>query len=63
MYEYDIARDCAAQCRRKAKTARDEDDKHSWLALADSWLKTAELQQALRELEPGHDRARVIQVA
>lgn len=47
MYEYDehVAR--AAQCQREAKSARLEDDKYSWLALADSWLQTAELRQVL----------------
>jgi hypothetical protein len=33
--------------REKAKTAQTEDDKHSWLALAQSWLETAELQWIL----------------
>lgn len=47
MYEYDehVAR--AAECQQKAKSARVEDDKHSWLALADSWLQTAELWRVL----------------
>ena len=63
MRDYDIARDIAAQCQRKAKAAQGEDDKHSWLALADSWLQTAELKQAMSELEPGQDRAPVIQAA
>ncbi len=35
----------AAQCQQKAENARNEDDKQSWLALADSWRYTAELQQ------------------
>lgn len=51
MYEYDELVARAAECQWKAKTARNEDDKHSWLALADSWLQTAELQQVLKRLE------------
>jgi len=51
MRDYEIARDIAAQCQRTANTAQHEEDKYSWLALADSWLKTAELKQTLRELE------------
>jgi hypothetical protein len=35
----------AAQCQQKAESARNEDDEQSWLALADSWRYTAELQQ------------------
>jgi hypothetical protein len=34
----------AAECQQKAKLARSHCDKLSWLTLADSWLKTAELQ-------------------
>jgi hypothetical protein len=63
MREYDIAYDIAAQCQRKAKAAQGEDDKHSWLALADSWLQTAELKRAMSELEPRQDRAPVIRAA
>ena len=63
MRECDIARDIAAQCQRKAKAVQDEDHKHSWLALADSWLQTAELKRAMSELEPEQDRAPVIQAA
>jgi hypothetical protein len=36
-----------AECEQKAKTARNQNDKHSWLAMADSWRKTAELQLIL----------------
>jgi hypothetical protein len=38
----------AAECQQKAKLARSDGDKLSWLTLADSWLKTAELQQLLK---------------
>ena len=36
-----------AECEQKAKIARSQDDKDSWLAMADSWRKTAELQLIL----------------
>jgi len=38
----------AAECQQKAKVARSDEDKLSWLTLADSWLKTAELQKILK---------------
>jgi len=38
----------AAECQQKAKVARSDEDKLSWLTLADSWLKTAELQKLLK---------------
>jgi hypothetical protein len=38
----------AAECQQKAKMARRDEDKLSWLILADSWLKTAELQKLLQ---------------
>ena len=38
----------AAECQQKAKLARSDGDKLSWLILADSWLKTAELQKLLK---------------
>jgi hypothetical protein len=59
MQKYNIARDCAAQCQRKAKTSRNEDDMHSWLALSDSWFQTAKLQQQLAEME-AWDRHRAV---
>ena len=36
-----------AQCEQRAKTARNEEDKHSWLAMAESWRKSAELRLIL----------------
>lgn len=33
----------AARCLRMAKSAQSPDDKHSWLALAESWLTTVQL--------------------
>ena len=38
----------AAQCQQKAKVARDDEHRLSWLILADSWLKTAKLQDVLK---------------
>ena len=38
----------AAECQQKAKVARSGEDELSWLTLADSWLKTAELQRLLK---------------
>ena len=38
----------AAECQQKAKVARTDEDKLSWLTLADSWLKTAQLQKLLK---------------
>jgi len=36
-----------AEFEQKAKTACSEEDKHSWLAMADSWRKSAELRLIL----------------
>jgi hypothetical protein len=38
----------AAECQQKAKLARCDCDKLSWLTLAESWLKTAELHKLLQ---------------
>jgi hypothetical protein len=57
MSKYDHYRTRAAECQQKAKSARNDDDKHSWLAMADSWLKTAELHEILER------QARFIQSA
>jgi hypothetical protein len=45
MYPFDIFQVHAAECQQRAKNAQTEDEKHSWLALADSWLMTAQLRQ------------------
>jgi hypothetical protein len=42
----------AAKCEQKAKGVQNEDEKQSWLALADSWRQTAELQQSLNPQLP-----------
>jgi hypothetical protein len=58
MYKEYLAR--VAECERRAKSARNEDDKHSWLAMADSWRQTAELRQILERQE--RDVHKVVQV-
>ncbi len=49
MTENDEARAEAAKCLRTAKIARNEDEKQSWLALAESWLTTIQLQSAAEQ--------------
>jgi hypothetical protein len=46
MFEFDIFKARAAECEQRAKAAKTEDEKQSWLAMADSWLVTAALRQA-----------------
>jgi hypothetical protein len=45
MYAFDIYQARAAECEQRAKDAQSEDEKQSWLALAESWIVTAELRQ------------------
>ena len=47
MHEYNeyVAR--AAVCEQRAKDARTESEKHSWLVMADSWRETVKLQDML----------------
>jgi hypothetical protein len=49
MYNEYVAR--IAEYEQRAKTARNENDKHSWLAMADSWRQTAELRLILERQE------------
>jgi hypothetical protein len=44
---YNHYRARAAEYQQRAKNARNEDDKFSLLALAESWLQTAELCEQL----------------
>jgi hypothetical protein len=44
MTEYERARRDAVKCLRMAKSAQNLEDKQSWLALAESWLSTVQLQ-------------------
>jgi len=45
MNEFDIFQARASECEQRAKDAQTEDEKQSWLALAESWLVTAKLRQ------------------
>ena len=52
MREYNdyVAR--VAVCEQRAKDARTENEKQSWLVMADSWRETVKLQEALtRQME------------
>ena len=45
MHEHNVAR--AAVCEQRAKEARTESEKESWLVMADSWRETVKLQEML----------------
>ncbi len=45
MSAFDIYMARVAECVQKSNVAHSDDEKQSWLALADSWLVTAQLQQ------------------
>ncbi len=47
MHEYNdyVAR--VAVCEQRAKEARTESEKQSWLVMADSWRETVKLQETL----------------
>lgn len=47
MREFDHYMARVAECEQRAKGARSDDDKQSWLAMADSWRSTAELEKTL----------------
>jgi hypothetical protein len=38
-----------AKCQKKADIARNEEDGQAWLALADGWLRAAELKAKLQK--------------
>ena len=44
MNEINRQRANAARCLRMAKSAQDNDEKQSWLAMAESWLATVQLR-------------------
>jgi hypothetical protein len=48
MHEYNeyVAR--VAECEQRAKDVRNEGEKQSWLAMADSWRETAKLHEILK---------------
>ena len=47
MWELDVYAARAVECQQKAEAAKSEEDKHSWLATADSSRQTAELKRLL----------------
>jgi hypothetical protein len=49
MTDDDEARAEAAKCLRTAKITRNQDERQSWLALAESWLTTIQLQPAAEQ--------------
>jgi len=49
MWEMDAYAARAAQCQQKAKATQSEEEKQSWLAMADSWRQTAELKRVLEQ--------------
>ena len=49
MREYNLYKARVAECEERAKTALNEAEKQSWLAMADNWRETAELQEMLSE--------------
>jgi hypothetical protein len=47
MREHDEYMARAAVCEQRAKEARTESEKQSWLVMADSWRETVKLQEML----------------
>jgi hypothetical protein len=47
MREYDGYSARVAECEQRAKDARNETERQSWLVMADSWRETVKLQQVL----------------
>ena len=48
MREYNEYAARAAECEQRAKDARNEAERQSWLVMADSWRETAKLQETLK---------------
>ena len=48
MSDFDECVAHVAECEQKAKAARNESDRQSWLTMADSWRQTAKLRQILQ---------------
>jgi hypothetical protein len=46
MTQNERARRAATKCLRMAKSTQSPEDKQSWLALAESWLTTVQLQSS-----------------
>lgn len=53
MSAYNHYRARAAEYQQRAENAPNEQDKYSWLALAESWLQTAALGELLEQQETG----------
>ena len=47
MWDLDVYAARASECQQKAQEAQREDEKQSWLTMADSWRRTAELKRFL----------------
>lgn len=48
MREYNEYAARVAECEQRAKDARNEAERQSWLVMADSWRETAKLQETLK---------------
>jgi hypothetical protein len=48
MREYNEYAARVAECEQRAKNARNEIERQSWLVMADSWRETARLQEILK---------------
>jgi hypothetical protein len=48
MHEYNEYAARVAECEQRAKDARNETERQSWLVMADSWRETAKLQEVLK---------------
>jgi hypothetical protein len=55
MRQIDRARRDAAKCLRMAWSAQNEDQKQSWLALAESWLATVQVQSTSDNFQVSED--------
>jgi hypothetical protein len=51
MAKYNADRARAADCLQRARVALSDDERHSWLARAESWLVTARLYEQMAESE------------
>jgi hypothetical protein len=59
MYEFDMFSARAAACEQRATESQTEDEKQSWLAIADSWRVTAKLRQAESQHRQPADKVEV----
>ena len=47
MWDLDVYAARAAECQQKAEGAKSKEEKQSWLTMAESWQRTAELKRVL----------------